>query len=417
MEQITREELYELVWSEPMLAVAKRFGVSSSYLARVCTRLNVPRPTRGYWAKLSVGKAPTQARLPIAPPGDELSWNPAGGAVNVSHAPALHAQIADGGVSFRNAARSNKEHPLLIGVEQQFLDGRVSQFGNYLKPKKRLLPDIIVTNHALGSALAFANQLFLALEKRGHRVIFGSISEDIQRAPVDTRNKPTKQAFHDNLWSPARNTVLYIGGTPIGLTIFELTESTAMRYVGGQHIPEADYVPPKSPQVAAFHWSSIQDIPSSRLCLQAYASCYDVKWVRQWKEMKQRDFAKPLAALVGELEASAPEVANAIEQGRQRGEAERARIDAMFAEMKIEEENRRRQKAHSESVAQLAAIVDAWAQHERAERFFCAIEGIEGTVDSDTHEKLRAKIEEARKLIGVDNTLADFLAWRSPKER
>lgn len=34
---INRETLYERVWSEPMLKVAARFGVSSSYMARVCT--------------------------------------------------------------------------------------------------------------------------------------------------------------------------------------------------------------------------------------------------------------------------------------------------------------------------------------------------------------------------------------------
>lgn len=41
---ISREDLYGLVWSEPMIKVAKRFGVSNSYMARICTILNVPRP-------------------------------------------------------------------------------------------------------------------------------------------------------------------------------------------------------------------------------------------------------------------------------------------------------------------------------------------------------------------------------------
>ncbi len=51
---MTREELYELVWSKPMTLVAKEFDLSSSYMARVCAALNVPRPERGYWAKLDV---------------------------------------------------------------------------------------------------------------------------------------------------------------------------------------------------------------------------------------------------------------------------------------------------------------------------------------------------------------------------
>lgn len=45
---LSREDLYALVWAEPMLKVAARFDVSSSYMARVCTRMNVPRPERGY---------------------------------------------------------------------------------------------------------------------------------------------------------------------------------------------------------------------------------------------------------------------------------------------------------------------------------------------------------------------------------
>ncbi|MFA7386512.1 MAG: hypothetical protein WCZ87_02490, partial [Thiohalobacteraceae bacterium] len=40
-----------------MIKIAEKFDVSGSYLARVCTALRVPRPERGYWAKLAVGKA------------------------------------------------------------------------------------------------------------------------------------------------------------------------------------------------------------------------------------------------------------------------------------------------------------------------------------------------------------------------
>jgi len=38
-QSLTREELYSLVWSEPMLKVAERFNVSSCYMARFCTLL------------------------------------------------------------------------------------------------------------------------------------------------------------------------------------------------------------------------------------------------------------------------------------------------------------------------------------------------------------------------------------------
>ena len=63
---VTREGLYEQVWAEPMTTVARRYNVSSSFLARVCARLNVPRPPRGYWAKRRVGKPLDQPALPAA---------------------------------------------------------------------------------------------------------------------------------------------------------------------------------------------------------------------------------------------------------------------------------------------------------------------------------------------------------------
>ena len=75
---VSRDELYRLVWSEPMTRIAERFGVSGSYLARICTLLNVPRPERGYWAKLEVGKAPPRKPLPEPQPGDPLEWSKEG---------------------------------------------------------------------------------------------------------------------------------------------------------------------------------------------------------------------------------------------------------------------------------------------------------------------------------------------------
>ena len=60
----TRRELHELVWSEPMLSLARKLSLSDRGLAKVCAAANVPVPARGYWAKLQAGKAVTRAALP-----------------------------------------------------------------------------------------------------------------------------------------------------------------------------------------------------------------------------------------------------------------------------------------------------------------------------------------------------------------
>jgi hypothetical protein len=67
---VSRDDLYWLVWSEPMTKIAERFEVSGSYLARICTLLNAPGPERGYWAKLAHGNAPPQPPLQAPDPGD-----------------------------------------------------------------------------------------------------------------------------------------------------------------------------------------------------------------------------------------------------------------------------------------------------------------------------------------------------------
>lgn len=60
----TREELYELVWSEPVIKLAARYSLSDVGFAKACKKGNIPRPPRGYWNKLVVGKKVTRMQLP-----------------------------------------------------------------------------------------------------------------------------------------------------------------------------------------------------------------------------------------------------------------------------------------------------------------------------------------------------------------
>jgi hypothetical protein len=55
MEMKTRIDLYNAVWSEPMVHVAAKIGLSDVGLAKLCKRLQVPVPGRGYWAKVKAG--------------------------------------------------------------------------------------------------------------------------------------------------------------------------------------------------------------------------------------------------------------------------------------------------------------------------------------------------------------------------
>ena len=61
---LRREDLYELVWSKPMLELAKDFGISDVALAKRCRGLGIPVPGRGYWARVEAGQTPHRPVLP-----------------------------------------------------------------------------------------------------------------------------------------------------------------------------------------------------------------------------------------------------------------------------------------------------------------------------------------------------------------
>ncbi len=62
---LTRQSLYDLVWSRPMSGLAKDFGISDVALAKRCRVVDVPIPYRGYWARVAAGQTPPKLPLPI----------------------------------------------------------------------------------------------------------------------------------------------------------------------------------------------------------------------------------------------------------------------------------------------------------------------------------------------------------------
>jgi hypothetical protein len=64
---LNRRELYDLVWTTPMVKLAQDFGMSDVGVRKVCDRHRVPAPGRGYWAKLAAGKRVKQARFVEVP--------------------------------------------------------------------------------------------------------------------------------------------------------------------------------------------------------------------------------------------------------------------------------------------------------------------------------------------------------------
>lgn len=62
----TRRQLYDLVWSRPTREVAADLGISDVMIGKLCKRYCIPKPPRGYWAKLAAGKRVIKAKLVIS---------------------------------------------------------------------------------------------------------------------------------------------------------------------------------------------------------------------------------------------------------------------------------------------------------------------------------------------------------------
>lgn len=61
---ITREDLYTEIWSTPAETLAERYGISGRGLGKICDRLQIPVPPRGWWAKKHAGHKVSRIPLP-----------------------------------------------------------------------------------------------------------------------------------------------------------------------------------------------------------------------------------------------------------------------------------------------------------------------------------------------------------------
>jgi hypothetical protein len=183
---LTREELYEQVWTTPMRKLAPGNGLSDVGLKKVCTKHKIPTPQVGYWAKKEFGKRVRQTPLP--PPDD-----PALGTIHLRHEaePKLPGSgpppppVADpdlvklylfetdpqNAIQVPDHLRST--HPIIQRTrDAEWVSSDWDRY-NHGYPECEIADgcvDISVAKQSVPRALRLMNSLFQALEKRGHRV-------------------------------------------------------------------------------------------------------------------------------------------------------------------------------------------------------------------------------------------------------
>jgi len=61
---LTRKKLFDLVWTEPMTTLAKRYEISDVGLRKTCIRMNIPIPKVGHWQRVKAGRKISIPHLP-----------------------------------------------------------------------------------------------------------------------------------------------------------------------------------------------------------------------------------------------------------------------------------------------------------------------------------------------------------------
>lgn len=417
---ISRETLYAEIWAEPMTTVAARYGVSSNYLARVCERLKIPRPARGYWAQRAAGEDLALPELPEASPGDEIEWSRNGYA---RREPLPRPEAPDGRQAQepRDPALRPGRHPLIQAAKEE-LEAAPEHRDGYLRPAKLALADLVVSKACLRRGLRLANELFLSLEDHHHRVELAPRGVNLWRRGLDARDEARGYSTSDGC-APSRMTVVFIGTVAIGLTIYEERETVEVRYTDGGFVRVSDDDRKRTKRAGlAREWTTTRELPSGRLGVRATSPYPNTKWEERWVESEGKKLIAQVPEIVEALEAAAPRVARlAAEAEREyqmeleRHEAEHQRwLEAEAARTRAEEV-RRRDEALASSRDQLVAVAGAWQDALRVDAFLDEVVRRAGELEDAERDRVLERVRLAKLLMGGVDALARFGDWEPPE--
>lgn len=193
--ELTRKELYDLVWAEPMTTICKRFGLSDNGLRKHCKSMNIPTPPAGYWAKIKFGKKVKVIPLPEDKKAkkqstelhevDPAKLQESPRIPEISRNKVRELEIRTGDLSvFAVPEVLYAKDPVIIDTKEKF---RRDAENTYLKKspyKSKIGPtlNVYVSEKSLDRALSIFSTIIKALRFRGHDV---KISDDKTYAVIN----------------------------------------------------------------------------------------------------------------------------------------------------------------------------------------------------------------------------------------
>lgn len=364
---IDREALYQEVWADPVTVVAERYGLSDVGLAKICRKLAIPLPSRGYWAKVKAGRVMKKVPLPPLKSGGTI----------IAPLKKLPTEVVEAKQETKQKAGTVRKaagkvevpeelttpHPLIKAAAK-----RLKQKDGWLDPKGiRAVPEevlnIQVTKSSLDRALRIADTLLKRLAEIG------------VTAEIDSEHKYTK---------------LEIQGV---LIPFAITEHVAR----SRHEPTPSEIRARDKywanrRLGRFFEDSFPSIPDYDYTPTGLLTISAGRWPgRNWRDTPRTSLETRLGEVISGLFVLAEEIRAKEEDERRRKEAKRQK-EVRYQFLKDRLENEQAQFKHLEEEAQ---------DLERANRIRAYADAVE-----------RQALESAE---GLTDEVSDWLAWARAK--
>jgi hypothetical protein len=334
-DQLSREDLYRMVWEKPATQIAKDLGVSGSIITRVCRQLNVPKPSLGHWAKTAHGHKVRKPPLPPLKPGEEGTWQIQ--RTNVEGQRSARRQREEAVEPELDEetrewlAKDLPEHKWVRTTKASFKGTWTSREGRFYQNRNVPHLCMFTSKEARERSLAFLNRVVHLAEKEGIRV-----------CPIDPPPKEPSNRWNTPEPTPSQVVMFHWKGQPIGIQLNE-----KMR-----RIEKAE---PKS-------YDRFDYVPTNLLDCSLYdASGYTGRY--QWKDGKTQRIEEFIPSIVESIKVAAEQktaylAQRAIEEERQK------RIDSMMAALhwqQYREENAAKQAMEDASLFAKAEILRSYA--------------------------------------------------------
>ncbi|MCA3121415.1 MAG: hypothetical protein ING90_02120 [Rhodocyclaceae bacterium] len=326
-------------------------------------------------------------------------------------------------VSPERVARQVSTHVLIREARGSFLASRRITEGHFLRPFKKLLPDVTSSRVTLDRALSFASDLYNAIESRGYRVVLAPAEEDFRRPLISEKEHPPKKSrenpyLGNTLWHPYRPTVAYVGSVPIGLAVIEMTETVVIRHINGRRIRESEYKPPeKLSPYADRGWTSNDEVPSGRLRVVLFSPYSRVTWSMSFQETDLRSLAEDLSDIIDTMERESEALVEKLQQADLDAERRRQEWAEADARRKREEDRRCVEASVVASREQLKEVIQAWSRLSETERFLKGVEERATALPDEERLEVTQRLAMARAFLGSQDPMRFFLEWKAPAER